>query len=208
MRLSVDIVSGPDDAYAVRHIQEEVFRREMGIRLPELEIPPGRTQLELIARLGCEDPVGTLTMVETTGERSLHRRYHVDPGAAGRVARYSRLAVLKPYRGCGVPLVLLLEAYRRFIVPQQFCYSWLLFDAARAASSLMVRLLGFTPGERIIRSEYGACRVLVRSERTAAAEEATRRGWAHIEAWGAGQGGEVPTGVFALAAEGAAEARR
>ena len=74
-----------------------------------------------------------------------------------RVARYTHLAVLKPYRGLNIPLAMMLEAHRRLIVPRQFDYTWLLFDVERAANSFLVHQLGFTPLPETLVSEYG-CR--------------------------------------------------
>jgi hypothetical protein len=48
-----------------------------------------------------------------------------DPHA--RVARYTQLVALKPYRGMNMPLRLILEGHRRFVAPGQFDYTWLLW---------------------------------------------------------------------------------
>jgi hypothetical protein len=76
---------------------------------------------------------------------------------------------------------MMLEAHRRWIGPDQFDYTWLLFDADRAASSAICRLLAFTASVRVFSSEYGRSRALVRVERTPQAEQAIRQAELYLE---------------------------
>lgn len=71
------------------------------------------------------------------------------------MARYTQLAVLRGYRGLKIPLVLMLEAHRRFVAPGRFDYTWLLFDTERAGVAFMSNRLGFTVTDDAFESEYG-----------------------------------------------------
>src|SRR6267142_5977516 len=87
------------------------------------------------------------------------------------------MAVLKPYRGLNLPLYLLLEARRLFVVGN-FTHTWLLFRADRAIASRFCRMLDFSASAPIVQGEEGPCRVLLRAERTHRADLAdlqTRR---------------------------------
>jgi hypothetical protein len=70
--------------------------------------------------------------------------------------------------------MLIIEGHRRFVAPRQIHYTWLLFDARRATESLLCKLLGFTSSERVIESEYGCSRALVRHELAPEAVTANR----------------------------------
>jgi hypothetical protein len=82
-----------------------------------------------------------------------------------RVARYTQLAVLRPYRGMNIPLQLVAEARRRFVVPEGFDYTWLLYNAQHARSSSFCSQLNFEASAAVFDTEYGPSRVLTRSER-------------------------------------------
>ena len=169
------------DLRAVQHLEDEVFRREMRINLPAFRVPRGVAMLRLLARLKPDsESVGTLTVVETTGEHDLHRASGVTVQADARIARYTRLAVLPQHRGYGLSIRLMLEAHERFCAQNGIHKTWLLLDSRRAPSSLIASVLGFTCGAKTIRSEYGPCRVLSRKELSSAATEGTRRGWAFL----------------------------
>lgn len=83
--------------------------------------------------------------------------------------------MLKPYRGMNIPLMLMLEAHRRIIIPGDFDYTWLLFDVVRAPTSFLCRRLGFTLVADTFVSEYGCRCPLVRDERMSQAREAVER---------------------------------
>lgn len=181
MRIVIESVASQDDA-AVRRIRQQVFEREMGIPLERLRLPPAATAFHLLARLQPHgNPVAALTVLDTTDNPQLHLRCGLRFGPAARVARYTQLAVLLPYRGMNLPLRMILEARRRFVAPQGFDYTWLLFDAERASSSSMCKWLAFIPGSRSFPSEYGRSRALARDERATASQEADRRAEKYIE---------------------------
>jgi hypothetical protein len=60
--------------------------------------------------------------------------------------------------------MMMLEAHRRFVAPVRYEFTWLLFDAERAPTSFLTRLLGFTPQSGVFVSEYGRRCPLVRDE--------------------------------------------
>jgi GNAT superfamily N-acetyltransferase len=181
MQVYITEAWGERDLRAVQYLEDEVFRREMRINLPEFRVPRGAAMLRLLARLKPDsDSVGTLTVVETTGDQDLHRSSGVTVQADGRVARYTRLAVLPQHRGHGLSIRLMLEAHERSAARNGIHQTWLLFDTRRAPTSLIASVLGFTCGATIVRSEYGLCRVLSRNEFSGAAAGDTRRGWAFV----------------------------
>src|SRR5262249_8415214 len=124
-----------------------------------------KNMLHLLARAGPErEFIAALSVVETSANDQLHERYGLNFASDVRVARYTQLAVAKPYRGLGIPFILTLEANRRFVAPGQFQYTWLLYKAERASVSSFCRLLDFTSSDNCLQSEYGYCRVLLRDE--------------------------------------------
>lgn len=169
MKFVIEPVTDTLAEAAAMRIREEVFEQERNIRMPSL--PAGRDMLTLIARAESQlDPVAVLTVIDTTGDHDLHRSVGLLFHSGVRVARYTQLAVLKPFRGLRLPAQLILEGHAMFIAPRRIDYTWLLFDADSANSSLMCRQLGFTASAETYCTEYGCCRVLTRNERFAAAE--------------------------------------
>ena len=176
MEIIIEPVTNGADETAMLRIRRRVFEQEMGIALTRLNGFDSSAVLHLLARVGhAGDPVATLSVVETSGDRELHEGYGLKFDPDARVARYTQLAVLRPHRGYNIPLMLMLEAHRRFVAPSQFDYTWLLFDAERAASSFMCKWLSFASGERTFASEYGHSRTLLRDERAPASEQAIWR---------------------------------
>jgi hypothetical protein len=167
MEVTVQQVTTDEDLEAVLRIRDRVFLREMGIRLaPKVASENGHV-VHLIARGGPNrEPVGSLSVIDTSESDQLHEGFGLKFEARSRVARYTHLAVLKPYRGMNVPLAIMIEAHRCVIVPRQFEYTWLLFDVERAANSFLSRRLGFTPMPETFVSKYGCRCPLVRDERT------------------------------------------
>lgn len=172
MEIIIENVVSTEDESAMWRVRQEVFERELGIRLA----PEGGAEVRKISHLLARaypgrDAVGTLSVVDTSGDERLHENHNLgfEPGA--RAARFTHLAVIKPFRGRNVPVMMMLEAHRRFVAPQRYDFTWLLFDAERAHTSFLSRLLGFTPKADLFISEYGRRCPLVRDER---AEEATR----------------------------------
>jgi len=173
MEIQIETVTNPEDEAAMLRIRQQVFGHEMGIALAQLTEPVDANSFHLLARIVPQgDAVAALSVVNTSGNETLHQGYGLAFPSGARVARYRQLAVLRPYRGLNIPLMLLVEAHRRFVGPSQFDYTWLLFDAERARSSLLCKWLAFTPGERIFASEYGRSRTLLRDERAPQSEQA------------------------------------
>jgi len=170
------------DEVAIIRIREQVFNREMGISVAQLTALDDPGSFHLLARVNSDcDAVAALSVVDMSGHHELHEGYGLRFHVRARVARYTQLAVLRPYRGMNIPLMLMLEAHRRFVAPGQFDYTWLLFDAHRAASSLMCKWLGFAPGEGAFESEYGLSRTLLRDERAPQSEQAICRTEQYVE---------------------------
>jgi hypothetical protein len=154
---------------AASYVREQVFGHECRIRVPPL--PAGETVLTLIARSESDaNPAAVLTVLETTGDEELHRGLGLIFNKDTRVARYTQLAVLRPYRGQHMASRLVFEAHRQFVAPRRIDYTWLLFGAGRANSSSFCRQLGFAASPETFFTEYGRCRVLTRNEHSTAAE--------------------------------------
>src|SRR5262249_53023871 len=167
VEIVISSVTNQEEELAVLKIRKQVFEQEMGIAVDPLRGGSQKHALHLLARSEPEsEVVAALSVVETTDNYQLHERYGLNFASHVRVARYTQLAVAKPYRGLGIPLILTLEANRRFVAPEQFQYTWLLYKAERAAASSFCQLLEFTPGDRCFQSEYGHSRMLLRNEFT------------------------------------------
>jgi GNAT superfamily N-acetyltransferase len=178
MSISIECVTA-SDAEAASHVRQQVFERELRLNLPRLSECNPEGQLTLVARdTATHEPIAALTVVETTGRADLHDRLGLAFIKGERAARYTQLAVLKPYRGINLPVRLILEARRRFVGPRQIHYTWLLFDADRVRTSSFLNVLGFgARGTRIL-TEYGYSRVLIRddtSPQAALCDERARR---------------------------------
>jgi GNAT superfamily N-acetyltransferase len=176
VEIIIKTVAGGADESAMRSIRHEVFEREMGIRLDHAAAPDDGSMAHLLARAyPGREAVGTLSVVDTSGDERLHAGHNLcfEPGA--RAARFMHLAVVKAFRGRNIPAMMMLEAHRRFVAPRRYDYTWLLFNAERAPTSFLARLLGFSPKADIFTSEYGRRCPLVRDERAAEAAEAIRR---------------------------------
>ena len=165
MQITIRPVLSPDDEVAIADVREQVFKREKGIELPPLLCTDPSSSLHLLARVESDGrPIAALSVVDTSGNCELHQSCGLEFPAGAFVARLTRLAVINEYRGLNIPMMLMLEAHRRFIVPGRFGYSWLLFDAHRALSSELLKGLAFVPRECVVLSEYGPSRALVRDE--------------------------------------------
>jgi hypothetical protein len=165
-RIVIEPVNDSRAEAAAARIRKEVFEREWKIRVPRLQGEAFADSLTLIARIDSQpEPVAVVTVIETTGDHELHGRFGLDFPEDTRVARYTQLAVLKPWRGLNIPIQLVAEARRRFVIPEGIHYTWLLFNADRARSSSFCSELGFHSGGDAFDTEYGRSRVLLRSER-------------------------------------------
>src|SRR5882672_1613272 len=166
MEIVVEQVTDDANIDAFKRIRQQVFEREMGIKLAPWGSSENGHATYLLARVGPDkEPVGSLCVIDTSDNYLLHESFGLKFDSQARVARYTHLAVLKPYRGMNIPLAMMLEAHRSVIVPRQFHYTWLLFDVERAPSSFLSRLLGFTALPGTFVSEYGCRCPLVRDER-------------------------------------------
>jgi hypothetical protein len=167
-------IEGANDSAAlrdVRHVREEVFGKQCYRRLPRLDDYDPKQILTLVARLGHNnEPVAALTVVETTGDAAQHSAFGLSFPFGSRVARYTQLAVYLAYRGLQIPALMVAEAQRRFVLPNQILYTWLLFNADHAKKSSFCKELGFKCNEKEYSTEYGRSRVLVRKERNGAAK--------------------------------------
>jgi hypothetical protein len=176
MEIVIKPATSNEDIDAMFRIRREVFEREWGIALAQLRTYDETSALHLLARVEPGgNPVAALTVVDTSGDRQLHERYGLSFAPQTRAARYTQLAVLKPYRGLDIPVRMILEAHHRFVVPNRFDYTWLLFDARRAASSSLCQWLAFSASEQAFASEYGFSRLLVRDESAPRCKQALRR---------------------------------
>jgi hypothetical protein len=172
----IEMATCKEDLLSMRRIRQQVFEYEMGLTLPALDVPEGMAAAHVIARVELTgEPVAALTVVDTTGEADLREQYGLHLRLDARTARYTQLAVSKPYRGMNLPLKLILKAHYHFVAPGEFTHTWLLFDAKRAANSSLCARLGFSASERVFRSQYGVNRILVRDERSAFCEKAIRQ---------------------------------
>jgi GNAT superfamily N-acetyltransferase len=157
-------------------VREEVFGREWHLTLPPLPSYDAGQILTLIARKSeTNEAIAALSVVDTTGNKGLYWRFGLSFYEGARVARYTQLAVLKPYRGMHIPARLILEARRRFVAPRGCAYSWLLFNADHAKGSSLCTLLGFKAGTQTVQTEYGRSRVLDRDEAAPTAEAWDRK---------------------------------
>lgn len=182
MGILVGAVTDADGESAMRRIRREVFERELGIR----RVPPDMSDATAVGHVLARthpggEAVGAMTVLHTNGDGKLYAGYNLgfEPGA--RAARFTHLAVLKPFRGQDIPLMMALEAHRLFVEPGGYDYTWLLFDAERAATSFLSRWLGFTPRPEVFVSEYGHRCPLVRDERAGEAAAALRRAALFLE---------------------------
>jgi hypothetical protein len=181
MEIMIEPVTNDEDEAAMGRIRQQVFEREMGIALARFAVLDSSSSFHLLARVKrTGETVAALSVVNTSGDDELHEGYGLKFSSVARVARYRQLAVLRPYRGLNIPLRLMLEAHRRFVAPGKFDYTWLLFDAERAASSLMCKWLAFMPGERAFATEYGRSRTLLRDESTPRSAQAIWRTEQHV----------------------------
>ena len=174
MDIVIEQIMSSEDLNAMLEVWQQVFARELGI------VPPQDSASSHIshwlARLEeSREPVGTLSVVDTTGQDQLHDSLGLGFDPQARVARFTHLAVLKPYRGQNIPLAMMLEAHQSLIVPGEFDHTWLLFDVKKAANSFLSRQLGFTLLPQTFISEYGCRCPLVRNERTYEAVVAIRQ---------------------------------
>ena len=176
------VIEKTTDVAAMFDVWKEVFEREMGITLPQ-DSTPGNTSHWLARLKQSRQAVGTLSVVDTSNQHQLHDSLGLGFDPQARAARFTHLAVLKPFRGMNIPLAMMLEAHRHVIVPGRFDHTWLLFDVEKAAGSFLARQLGFTLLPQTFLSEYGCRCPLVRNERTSEATRAIRKAESYLKRW-------------------------
>lgn len=174
MDIVIEQIESSEDIVAMLEVWKQVFEREMSIVLPQ-DSTSGNSAHWLARLKRTREPVGTLSVVDTSEQHQLHESLGLTFDPQARVARFTHLAVIKPYRGRNIPLAMMLEAHRSMIVPDQFEYTWLLFDVEKAANSFLSRQLGFTLLPQTFVSEYGCRCPLVRNERSQEAKRAIRQ---------------------------------
>jgi hypothetical protein len=166
----------PASADAATQVRQQVFAREWQVTLPRLTEYDPKRQLTLVARnRSNQEPIAVLTVLETTGDTKLHSRLGLSSFEGDSAARYTQLAVLMPYRGMNLPILLITEARKRFVGPKQIRYTWLMFDAERAKSSSLCHRLGFGTSPGRFLTEYGCVRILTRDERSPGAALCDRK---------------------------------
>jgi len=184
MDIVIEEIANSEDVAAMFEVWKQVFEREMGITLPQDSAPANISHW--LARLKqSREAVGTLSVVDTSGQHQLHDSLGLGFDPQARAARFTHLAVLKPFRGMNIPLAMMLEAHQRVIVPGQFDYTWLLFNVEKAPTSFLARQLGFTLLSQTFVSEYGCRCPLVRHEHTHEAARAIRQARSYLTRWNA-----------------------
>jgi hypothetical protein len=172
MNIRIEPVTTHAEHVLASSLRSQVFEEEWGIRLQGIESGTDVSRMQLLARAGVGgEAAATLTVIETTGDEETHGKYGLSFEPGVRVARFTLLAVRKPYRGIGLPLAMIADAHWRFIVPGRFQYTWLLFDANRAESCSLRRVMRFQASSQVFNSEYGLTRVLLRAENAMCAED-------------------------------------
>jgi len=195
MDIVIEQTANGEDIAAMREVWRQVFEGEMGIVIPR--DAASNDISHFIARLGRGgEAVGTLSLVDTSHDLRLHESHDLQFKAGARSARFMHLAVLPPFRGMNIPLMMALEAHRNIIAPRQYDYTWLLFDVLRARSSFLCRRLGFKPRDGVYVSEYGRRCPLIRDELTQGAARAIEQAELYVSQFKrqhefeyAGQGG-------------------
>jgi hypothetical protein len=190
------VIEKTTDVAAMFEVWKEVFERELGITLPQ-DSTPGNTSHWLARLKQTGQAVGTLSVIDTSNQHQLHDSLGLGFHPQARAARFTHLAVLKPFRGINIPLAMMLEAHRHVIVPDRFDHTWLLFDVEKAAGSFLARQLGFTLLPQTFVSEYGCRCPLVRHERTPEATRAIRQAELYLEHYNVNTAAHVvPMGVL------------
>jgi hypothetical protein len=168
INIRLEAVTDAEQAAAAARVRREVFGTEWSADVWGTSSDHSSRANHLIARVLPENKViATVTLLDTTANETMHEKYELVFDRSDRVARYTHMAVVKPYHGLKLPLYMLLEAHRLYVVPGGFAYTWLTFPSNRSASSTFCRLLHFSPTSRVLEGEQGPCRVLLRREGTA-----------------------------------------
>ena len=161
--VEIEIATTNQQWAEILEIRNEVFANEYGFSVSPLP-SPGKTGVwHFLARVD-DRAIGTLSVVDTTKDRQLHQRYCLRFEKSERVARYAQLAILKPYRKCGVFEMLIEKAQNTVIRPNGFTVGWLLYPAGQARSGRLTQSLGFNVQMPLLTTEFGSCYALTRRE--------------------------------------------
>ena len=167
IQFTVRPVSTPADQRELSSLHRAVVQREFGGSLPaSLLHDPAGSVMHFIARAGGHDGpvVGSLTVIETSHDAVARRAFDLPVPLGASSAFYTCAAVLPEYRGLCVPVRLLLEARRHFVEPRGIQYTWLLYDADRAHSTRLCRIMKYRALPGVIHNLGRPCRVLFREE--------------------------------------------
>ena len=171
IQFSIRPVSTPADLRELSSLHRAIVQREFGGSPPpaaSLHDPAGSV-MHFIARAGGEDgpAVGSLTVVETSHDTLARRAFKLPVPAGASSAFYTCVSVMPEYRGLCVPVRLLFEARRCFVEARGIQYTWLLYDADRAESTRLCRIMKYHPLPGVIHDLGRPCRVLIREEPSA-----------------------------------------
>ncbi|PYP93412.1 MAG: hypothetical protein DMG65_00730 [Candidatus Angelobacter sp. Gp1-AA117] len=147
----------------VLEIRNEIFTNEYGFSVKPLPAP-GKTGVWHFLARDDDHAIGTLSVVDTTEDRQLHQQYRLKFEKSERVARYAQLAILKPYRKCGIFEMLIENAQNTVVRPNEFTVGWLLYPAGQARSCRLTQSLGFNVQMPLLTTEFGSCYALTRRE--------------------------------------------
>lgn len=140
-------------------VRTVTFAKEYGLSYKALP-GPGETGVWHLLVRDNDHVVGTLSVVETTGDHQVHQRYGLKFLDTDRVARYAQLAILEPYRKRGIFEMLMESAQRTVLRPKRFTAGWLLYPASQGSSGRL-KSLGFTAEASPVTTDFGVCNVLV-----------------------------------------------
>lgn len=183
MKIRLEAVMTVEQNDAAARVRREVFGTEWAIERNGISSIDMARADQLIARVLPEgEVVATVTILDTTGNAALHEKYGLPFSRFDRVARYTQMAVLKRYRGLNLPLYLLLDARRLYILPNAVTRTWLLFPQGRAAFSRLCARLGFSASSQVVDAEQGPSHVLLRDEKSHAADVADMRTRSFLDA--------------------------
>src|SRR5215471_2122903 len=148
MKILIETIETAAQAQEAAWIRSEVFGREWNCCISHPMTSEARRAIHLLAR-ACpgRDAIAALSVVETSGDFPLHSGFGISFPENATIARYTQLAVLKPWRGLRVAVRMMREAQFLCAGAYRFDYTWLLFNAARARSSVLCTDLGFQASE-------------------------------------------------------------
>src|SRR4051794_6764859 len=164
LQFIIEPVSSEAQYAQVQSVRNKVFEEELGIKLPRLAFGPGCKIRHMICLTKAgRETVGAVTVQDTTDERALHGRYGLHFPSGKKVARFTQLALLKPYRGLNLNLELVLEAKSSITAPGHFHYTWFVTPARDNTVSFW-RRLGYTASPEFVDADMGPSWAMVKNE--------------------------------------------